>query len=679
MAGCAGVAAGGRASGPLAEGHIASATGHPERRNRRGRAYHLRVSERNDSAPPGPLPEGYVLNGFVIGKVIGVGGFSIVYEAWDPKVEREIAIKEYMPTSLATRSDTQHVTLLSRANQDTFEIGLRSFVNEARLLGQLDHECLVKVYQFWEENGTAYMVMPRYRARTLKAVRSEMKQAPREAWLRGVLDPVLSVLERLHGQGVFHRDIAPDNIMLREDGRPIVLDFGAARKVITGRSQMLTAILKPHYAPVEQYAETPGLRQGPWTDLYAVGATMRYLITGEPPMPATARVMGDDDPPLASLSFPGISQTLLRTIDAMLIPQPQKRPASVQAVRDLLDGQEGPAAPAADSEATVLMPARSQEHTVIPDRPVRTVPSPRTQPQARPATPSERRTQPPATEAAPQGTQAAAASPEARRAFPGVLMAAGLALAFALAGAAWWLGTRASGADSARETVAQAPVAGVAATSPPTQPTVSATATPSVPAPELPAASASPVAPATVPATVPTIVPPAPAVPAPANAGVSPPAPSAAPVRPTPQPTQKPEGSATPKPREAPATAAAPRPVPVPVPVPGPRTGPQDAGQVAATRPGTPVETSRTPPPSPRAPETVTATAPAAPLDPNTPCGGRMFIARDNCLRRQCALVDYAGHSECARVRGICELPAHASVEECKQIRATWLRMQGRS
>jgi len=289
------------------------------------------------------LPIGTRLDEFEIRSVIGEGGFGIVYRAFDHALEREVAIKEYMPSAMAARDATMHVSVLSQGHVETFTLGLRSFVNEARLLARFDHPSLVKVHRFWEANGTAYMVMPYYRGRTLKALRKSLSATPSEAWLRGLVEPLLGALETLHREGVFHRDIAPDNILVCEDGPPVLLDFGAARRVISDQSQALTAILKPNFAPIEQYAETEGLRQGPWTDLYALGATLHFVITGTPPQPATARAMGSQLDRLASVARRGVSHEFLRMVDWMMQPRPEDRPQSVAAFRTALNSTSAPA------------------------------------------------------------------------------------------------------------------------------------------------------------------------------------------------------------------------------------------------------------------------------------------------------------------------------------------------
>ena len=276
---------------------------------------------------------------FEILRVLGVGGFGIVYLARDHSLERDVALKEYMPASLASRGEGPQITIRSSAFAETYAIGLRSFINEARLLARFDHPSLVKVYRFWEDNATAYMVMPYLQGITLRDARRGMTHAPGEAWIRSVIDPILSALELLHREGVYHRDIAPDNILLAPGGPPVLLDFGAARRVISGRTQSFTAILKPSYAPIEQYAEMVQLRQGPWTDLYALGAVVHYLLFGVPPQPATARAIQDDGASVADSSVPGVSPRMLESVDWALAVRPNERPQSIEEFRGALDGR----------------------------------------------------------------------------------------------------------------------------------------------------------------------------------------------------------------------------------------------------------------------------------------------------------------------------------------------------
>ncbi len=285
------------------------------------------------------LPPGTRFGEFEIVRVLGVGGFGIVYLAQDHSLEREVALKEYMPASLAARGVGPAITVRSGSFTETYAIGLRSFVNEARLLARFDHPSLVKVYRFWEDNATAYMVMPYLQGITLRDARRAMAQPPDERWIRGVLNPMLDAIELLHREGVYHRDIAPDNILLPREGQPILLDFGAARRVISDRTQSLTAILKPSYAPIEQYAEMTQLRQGPWTDIYALGAVMHFLLFGAPPPPATARALQDNAESIEDRVVPGVSARFLSAVAWMLAVRPGERPQSAEALRSALDGR----------------------------------------------------------------------------------------------------------------------------------------------------------------------------------------------------------------------------------------------------------------------------------------------------------------------------------------------------
>ena len=284
------------------------------------------------------LPVGTRLGEFEILRVLGVGGFGIVYLAMDHSLQREVALKEYLPSALAGRGRDGMVSVRSRSNLETYRLGMRSFINEARLLARFDHPSLVKVYRFWEDKGTAYMVMPFYRGRTLKQLRAGMTQPPDEPWLRRLLDDVLGALELLHAQGVFHRDVAPDNIVVADDGRAVLLDFGAARRVIGDRTQTFTAILKPTFAPIEQYADASAMRQGPWTDIYALAATVYHLLTGKFPLPAAVRMLQDDMPKLTELAPQGCAPQILQALDWALAVKPQDRPQTVAMLRDALQG-----------------------------------------------------------------------------------------------------------------------------------------------------------------------------------------------------------------------------------------------------------------------------------------------------------------------------------------------------
>ncbi|MFC5573372.1 protein kinase [Xenophilus aerolatus] len=282
------------------------------------------------------LPVGHHIAGFDIEEVVGQGGFGIVYRAWDVALERHVAIKEYLPAALVTRAnDSLHLTVHPGEATQAFGVGLSSFVNEARLLARFDHRALVKVFRFWEGNGTAYMAMPFYRGPTLKTALDALRRPPSERLVRKWLAPLLDALEILHAADCFHRDISPDNILLTADG-PVLLDFGAARRVIADRTQVLTTLLKPSFAPIEQYGSTGA--QGPWTDLYALGGVVHYALTGRAPPPATVRVLNDPWLPLSAQ--PALRATysaeLLGAVDAALAVLPEGRPRSVAAFRQEL-------------------------------------------------------------------------------------------------------------------------------------------------------------------------------------------------------------------------------------------------------------------------------------------------------------------------------------------------------
>ncbi len=284
------------------------------------------------------LPIGTRLAEFELLCVLGTGGFGIVYLALDHALMRQVAIKEYMPSSLAVRGAGSWVALRAPQHAQTFAAGLKSFVNEAQMLASFDHPSLLKVLRFWEDHGTAYMVMQYYPGPTLKQTLSAMKEPPTEAWLRSLAEPVLDALEVLHRAGVYHRDVSPDNILVQIDGPPVLLDFGAARRVVGEHSHALTAILKPSFAPIEQYADVAGMRQGPWTDVYAVAAVLYYLIRRQPPVPAAVRAVRDTQRPLAD--DPGeMNLAFLQAIDWALAVAPEDRPQNVAQMRDALHGR----------------------------------------------------------------------------------------------------------------------------------------------------------------------------------------------------------------------------------------------------------------------------------------------------------------------------------------------------
>ncbi|MBX9833761.1 MAG: serine/threonine protein kinase [Burkholderiaceae bacterium] len=285
------------------------------------------------------LPPGTRLAEFEILSLLGVGGFGMVYKAFDHSLHRAVAIKEYMPSALAGRAQGQSLWVRSSSDQQTFQTGLASFVNEARLLAQFDHPSLVKVFRFWEANNTAYMVMPLYVGITFKQARAQMRTPPPEVWLRKLLWTVLGALRVLHDGKTLHRDISPDNIFLQDNGPPVLLDLGAARHAINDQDRKHTAVLKVNYAPIEQYSDgDEELRQGPWSDLYSLAAVVHGCLCNDTPLPATLRSIRD-----RMVSFPRVAKTVKRqfgveysapfvaAIAQSLSLRPEDRPQSIDA------------------------------------------------------------------------------------------------------------------------------------------------------------------------------------------------------------------------------------------------------------------------------------------------------------------------------------------------------------
>lgn len=289
------------------------------------------------------LPVGTRLAEFEVLGLLGVGGFGMVYQAFDHSLQRPVAIKEFMPATLACRGADGAVVVRDPADQAAFQAGLQSFVAEARLLAQFDHPSLVKVFRYWEAHQTAYMVMPFYRGITLQAARSQMRSPPTEAWLRKVLWAVLGALKTLHQGRAVHRDVSPDNIFLQDIGPPVLLDLGAARHAMGGKTQDLTDAFKLSYAPLEQHAGAPDMRQGPWTDLYALAAVVHGVLCNKPPLPATFRAVRDRLPPFARVARTvqeqfglGYSQPFVQAISQALAIDAKDRPQSVGALVQLM-------------------------------------------------------------------------------------------------------------------------------------------------------------------------------------------------------------------------------------------------------------------------------------------------------------------------------------------------------
>ena len=291
----------------------------------------MRIS--NDDA----LPSGYRLHWFELQSVLGIGGFGITYLGRDTNLNQSVAIKEYFPASIVRRVEGLHVEPHDDVSLSGYRAGLSRFLNEARLLARFRHPHIVRVLSVFEALGTAFIVMELERGQSLTQVNTQVGLQS-DAQLLGVVLPLLDGLELVHQSGFIHRDIKPSNILVRADGRgPVLIDFGAARHSRLGASQELTAIVSRGYAPFEQYSSGNEHTQGPWTDIYAMGATMYQVMSGAPPVDAltraTAVLDGGFDPLESAVSSmrPGFSRELATAVDAALAFRTEDRPRSITA------------------------------------------------------------------------------------------------------------------------------------------------------------------------------------------------------------------------------------------------------------------------------------------------------------------------------------------------------------
>ncbi|XXN65303.1 serine/threonine protein kinase [Enterobacter ludwigii] len=323
----------------------------------------------NENHTPNALPAGYRFNEFEIKEVIGGGGFGIVYRAWDHQLERTIAIKEYMPVSLAVRAADMSLELRGERFHKLFTAGRNSFIQEARLLARFNHPGLLHVLRFWEENGTAYMGTLYYSGMTLKEWQITSPNSIDESWIRRLLPPLFGAIDTIHAAGYLHRDISLDNIQIQENQLPVLLDFGSARKEIGNLSDETEIMLKPGFAPIEQYSEEGEIEQGPWTDIYALGAVLHNLITGHAPPVSVVRCIEDNYQPLVERKPEGYSLPLLSAIDCALAMKPADRPQSIDAFASLID------LPVSDVEAlSTTLPVVAEP--ALAAEPITTTPEP---------------------------------------------------------------------------------------------------------------------------------------------------------------------------------------------------------------------------------------------------------------------------------------------------------------
>jgi tRNA A-37 threonylcarbamoyl transferase component Bud32 len=303
------------------------------------------------------LPADYRLDDYRIVAVLGQGGFGITYKARDERLERDVAVKEYLPRQFAHREADSVVRPRTSSDAETFAWGLGRFIDEARALAKFNHPNIVSVIRYLEANGTAYLVMEYEEGRDLEkwsAARSE--PPPEDVLVQRILLPLLDGLEKIHAAGLLHRDIKPDNVFIRRDGSPVLIDFGASRAQ-TGASN-LTSIVSAGYSPFEQYGAGEG--QGPWSDLYALAGTIYRVVVGRPPTDAISRFQGVAHVAASEAAAGRYSAAFLAAIDRALSTEPRERPQSAAEFRTLLRAANG--GPAGQSSATYV---RASSETAV--------------------------------------------------------------------------------------------------------------------------------------------------------------------------------------------------------------------------------------------------------------------------------------------------------------------------
>jgi len=286
-----------------------------------------------------PLPEGFQLENYRILRLLASGGFSFVYLAHDEN-ETPVAVKEYLPATLALRTSDSPLPVVPEENLPTFRYGLKCFFEEGRALASLSHPNVVRVLNFFRANDTVYLVMRYERGRTLQEHIHKKSGPIREDWLRTTFAQLLNGLREVHSNKLLHLDIKPGNIYVRNDGNPVLIDFGAARQTLTVDGLKLPPMFTPGFASPEHHRERDKL--GPWSDIYSIGASMYSCLAGTGPPVATQR-MEKDKMTSARKGWAGkYSAELLDTIDWCLRMNHLERPQSVFALQKALLGEKEP-------------------------------------------------------------------------------------------------------------------------------------------------------------------------------------------------------------------------------------------------------------------------------------------------------------------------------------------------
>ena len=304
------------------------------------------------------LELGSHLDDYLIVDVLGQGGFGVTYQALDPSLQRHLAIKEYFPEQFAQRRDGIVVAGDGEENQRMFQWGLERFLSEARTLARFQHPNVVEVTRYFEANGTAYLAMKFEEGKDLDKWLTERKEPLSETEITAFILPILDGLQAIHEQGLIHRDVKPQNIMIRNDGTPVLIDFGSARPSSRADNSALTAVISPGYSPPEQYGIDDSSLQGPATDIYAIAGVIYRMISGSGPPDALLRIAGKKMAPAASVSARELNPQLLRAVDAGLALDASSRPQTALEYRNLLTGQ-------APNKAAKVQPAKDDDATFV--------------------------------------------------------------------------------------------------------------------------------------------------------------------------------------------------------------------------------------------------------------------------------------------------------------------------
>src|SRR5438477_6765624 len=285
------------------------------------------------------LPEGTRLENYRIVRTLASGGFSIVYLAHDEK-DTPVVIKEYLPSTLALRSEPGAPPKIAPADLARFRYGMKCFFEEGRALAGLAHPNVVRVLNFFRANETVYLVMRYERGRSLQKHIENRKGLPDETWVRSTFAQLLNGLREVHANKLLHLDIKPANVFLRNDGSPLLIDFGGARQTLSAEGVMLPLTYTPGFAAPEQYARSGEL--GPWTDIYSVGATVYSCFAGAAPQAAHERLVKDELVPARRAWAERHSALLLDIVDWCLRLDHLERPQSVLALQKALLGEKEP-------------------------------------------------------------------------------------------------------------------------------------------------------------------------------------------------------------------------------------------------------------------------------------------------------------------------------------------------